>query len=640
MSINKLRKLILNPGFWFILALLVLITLPHYREVLKHPAFINELMVNLGLTRHTFERILYLAPIVWAGFIFGWRGAVATSLVALACMLPIAILASPSRSEAILETSAVFLMGNIVAISFDSLRKEREQRAYLAALNQTAGVVSQSLELDQILNSSLTTIMDVIDVDAGLVYLLDSNTAELTLTTYKGVSGRFVQEVDRLKLGEGFNGLVAKTDKPLLVEDAAQDPSLTRAAVSEENIHSQLIVPLRSKAKVVGTLCVAMHSRRRFKSEEIDLLSAIGSQIGIAIENARLYQEQQEIAEQLRASEARYRQLFENAHDAIWLHDLDGNIIAANQATAQLFGFTTEELLKMNVKTFLSENSLRLANEIRRKLLNSEYVDQPYEQQLVRQDGTQATLMLTTNLLVNDSRPVAFQNLARDITEEKRMQENLRSYLHQATRAQEEERKRISRELHDDTIQALVVLSRQLDALSSRKKELSEEDSPLLEKLRQQTNSIIQGVRRLSQDLRPAALDRLGLLPALEWLASEVTEFSGIATKVNVIGNERRLPEEIELVLFRITQEALRNVWRHSQATTAEVTVQFERNLTRITVADNGKGFNLPGTMGDLAREGKLGLAGMQERAGLIGATLTVHSAPNQGSTMTIDLPL
>lgn len=86
----------------------------------------------------------------------------------------------------------------------------------------------------------------------------------------------------------------------------------------------------------------------------------------------------------------------------------------------------------------------------------------------------------------------------------------------------------------------------------------------------------ISQLRRLSQDLRPAALDRLGLLSALEWLASDVSEYSGIEIKVNVLGNERRLPEEVELVLFRITQEALRNVWRHSQATRAEITVEFD----------------------------------------------------------------
>jgi len=152
-------------------------------------------------------------------------------------------------------------------------------------------------------------------------------------------------------------------------------------------------------------------------------------------------------------------------------------------------------------------------------------------------------------------------------------------------------------------------------------------------------NRASRRLRRLSQDLRPAALDRLGLLATLEWLASDVTEYSKIATKINVLGGERRLPEEVELILFRIVQEALRNVWRHSQATRAEITVEFDQNKTRITVSDNGKGFDLPQTIGDLARDGKLGLAGMQERARLIGGTLTVQSQPSKGSSITVEIP-
>jgi len=235
---------------------------------------------------------------------------------------------------------------------------------------------------------------------------------------------------------------------------------------------------------------------------------------------------------------------------------------------------------------------------------------------------------------------VAFQNIARDVTEEKRMKENLRFYLQQVTRAQEEERKRIARELHDDTIQALVVLSRQLDDLASKAKGLSKDEKLQLEILWQQTNTIMEGMRRLSQDLRPATLDRLGLLPALEWLASDVEKHSGITVEVKTAGAERRVAPEAELVLFRIVQEALRNVWRHSEATSAQVTVEFYDNKTRMTVKDDGKGFNLRSSMGDLTKDGRLGLAGMQERARLLGGSFKLESEPGKGTTVTIEAPI
>jgi signal transduction histidine kinase len=233
---------------------------------------------------------------------------------------------------------------------------------------------------------------------------------------------------------------------------------------------------------------------------------------------------------------------------------------------------------------------------------------------------------------------VGFQHIGRDITEEKRLQENQRYYVQQVTRAQEEERKRISRELHDDTIQSLVALSRQLDALASNSKDLSQDVRQRVEELWQQTNNVMQGVRRLSQDLRPAALDRLGLLPALEWLTTDVTKFSGIPVYLTITGSERRLPEDVELALFRIVQEALRNVWRHSEATRADVTVEFTNYKVKITVSDNGKGFDLPKSAGDLAKDGKLGLAGMAERARLLGATLTSQSKTGKGTIIAIEL--
>ncbi len=477
-AVQRVISVVRRPSFWLIVAVMVLITLPHYSEALQHPAFLNRLMDDVGLTRHAFERVFYLAPIVWAGFLFGWKGALVTSLVALGCMLPRAIFVSDHPTDAFFETGAVFVIGNVLAISFASLRRERDYRTRL------------------------------------------------------------------------------------------------------ENTQRELKV-----------------------------------------------------------SEERFRKLFEDAHDAIWLHDLDGNLINVNRAAEKLTGYSMAELLKMNVKTFLSEESLTLAQRIGKSLLDNASVEQPYEQRIFRRDGSQAIVQLATSLVLDKGKPVAFQHIARDISEQKRMEENQRFYLQQATLAQEEERKRISHELHDDTIQSLVVLSRQLDALATDHKELSEDCRHSLEELWQQTNNILQGVRRLSQDLRPAAIDRLGLLPALEWLASEVTSFSGVNATVSVVGKEHRLPEATAIALFRITQEALRNIWRHSGASKADITIEFTDKRTKITIRDDGQGFKLPDKMGDLAKHGKLGLAGMQERAQLVGGTLKVTSRKGKGTTIVIEAP-
>jgi len=228
-----------------------------------------------------------------------------------------------------------------------------------------------------------------------------------------------------------------------------------------------------------------------------------------------------------------------------------------------------------------------------------------------------------------------------DVTERKNAEENLRNYLQEITRAQEEERKRIARELHDDTAQDLVVLARQLDSfVVSAINNLSAEDISYLEGLRQQTERILDGVHRFSQDLRPSVLDDLGLVPALEWLTSDLTEHLGIAVEMKVLGSVRRFPPEMELVLFRIAQEALRNVWKHSGASRAGVTLEFDDSKAILTVKDEGNGFELPERMDNLTVAGKLGLAGMQERARLIGGSLRLDSKPGKGTTVTLEVPV
>ena len=643
LSLSQVIGVLRRPGFWLLVAALVLITIPYYQEAIKHPFFITNLWDNLGLDRHAFERILYLAPIIWAGFIFGFRAAFAVAIVSLICMLPRAIFISEHPTDAVFETIAVFVVGCVVAFSFGTLRKERERRIQLVVLNEISSVLSESLQLSQLLGSSIDSLLSMIRVDAALVFLMDRETDELVIAAHRGVSDEFAQSISRVKLGESFNGKVAQNGEPLFVEDVSQDPSVTKMAVVEEGIRSQLIVPLKSKGKVVGTLCVAARGRRRFRRDEVELLTAIGNQIGVAVENARLYEQEREATRQLRVSEERYRDLFENANDAIWVHDLEGNITAANEASERLTGYTLEELRrtnKLNVSEFLSEESLNLAKEIRRKLLADEPVAQPYEQHIIRKDNTNVVLMVTTNLVTEGRKPVAFQHIARDVTEELRMRENQRFYLQQITRAQEEERERIARELHDDTVQYLVVLARQLDDLANSSKSMSKEDKAYLENLRQQTNSIMDGVRRLSHDLRPATLDRLGLVAALEWLASSMEKLSGIDVKVEKSGTERRLPGEVELVMFRIAQEALSNVRRHSRANNAEVMVEFDDKKVRMTIRDNGKGFALPEKVDDLLKKGKLGLAGMQERIQLLNGSLKIESQPGKGTTVVIEAPI
>ena len=359
-----------------------------------------------------------------------------------------------------------------------------------------------------------------------------------------------------------------------------------------------------------------------------------------AIETLHDITERKKAEQALQESEKSYRELFEVAPDAIWVNDFKGTILKANKATEKLTGLSSRELARSNIKTFLGEKGLRLAKEVSRRLLKDEDLEQPYEQHLVRGDGTEVVVMLTTSPIFNNGQLVALQNIARDITEQKRMQENLRFYLQEITRAQEEERRRIAQELHDSTIQTLIALLHQLENLLGDKAALPVREAKALWGFYEEIRDVVREVRRFSRDLRPSILDDLGLMPALEWLTEELTKEYGVKTSLKVVGSERRFSPEAELILFRIAQEALRNIAKHAQATKAEVKVEFDKHKVRAMITDDGVGFEVPQSLGDLVHIGKLGLAGMQERVQLLGGSLKLKAELNKGTTIMANVPI
>ncbi|UCC86497.1 MAG: GAF domain-containing protein [Anaerolineales bacterium] len=164
----------------------------------------------------------------------------------------------------------------------------------LAALNTIAAVVSGSLDLQEILNNALDKTLEVTRIKAGGIYLLDEEARLLTVVAQRGFSPKFVAEIDRLEIGEGFSGRVVQSGQPLVAKDISLDPRLTRMAVKEEGLRSLASVPLSSKGKVLGTLFAVNYGYREFTDEDVELLTSIGRQIGVAIENAHLFESERQ----------------------------------------------------------------------------------------------------------------------------------------------------------------------------------------------------------------------------------------------------------------------------------------------------------------------------------------------------------
>jgi len=238
------------------------------------------------------------------------------------------------------------------------------------------------------------------------------------------------------------------------------------------------------------------------------------------------------------------------------------------------------------------------------------------------------------------------QHLQRELTEMARKvqaaQEGLRDYIGAITSAQEEERTRLARELHDDTIQAVIALKQRVQlAQKSVKTQGGHQVLNELESLAEQT---VENLRRLTRALRPIYLEDLGLVTALEMLARETSQANHLQVDFLLSGHERRLPREMELALYRIAQEALNNVVHHAKASHAALNITFEQEI-QLEVTDNGVGFHVPTSPTDFAPSGHFGLLGMRERADLIGARLEVRSATSskensgRGTRLSVCLP-
>jgi PAS domain S-box-containing protein len=375
---------------------------------------------------------------------------------------------------------------------------------------------------------------------------------------------------------------------------------------------------------------------------DVSAVTTVGVVINFGFERIRREQERRRLmAEQLQLSEERYREIFDNAHDAIWVQDMEGRIIMANRACAQITGYSPEELVGMRVKDFLSREALDKAREVRRRLFADQTIDGPYEQEIIKRDGSSARLWLTTSLITSNGQPKAFHLIARDITEQTRLQQNLRFYLQHFTRAQEHERQRIARELHDETAQSLLLTAQRLDRLGSNPpREKATHRAEEMQELRGEVLQTLANLRRLTQDLRPRILDDLGLVPALEWLADDLPHQYGVEASVEVDDALPELSQEAQLLLFRIAQEALRNVGRHSGATRAAISLRLCEDRVNMMVRDDGRGFELPKDISDLATTGKLGLLGMYERARLLCGSFDICSEPGRGTTVLVELPM
>ncbi len=358
------------------------------------------------------------------------------------------------------------------------------------------------------------------------------------------------------------------------------------------------------------------------------ILIAVGLFVGVRVDQERLVRLAVQDREQARrSSEERYRELFANSAEAILLTDAGGVIEDANPAAAALIGRPPAALVGHSLERVVGADVGRGGGPeaVRRTV------------QLVRPDGAPPVWVevIVSAPLCDPGGRAHLQVMLHDVSLQHERQEFLEGYARQTVAAREEERRRIGRELHDGPLQSLVLLSRKLDLIADRS---SPAEMPAtIEASRRIIDGTADELRRITRALRPPILDDLGLVPALRSEASAFSRRAGTRVRFHQAGPSRPLPPEVELMLLRVTQEALHNVERHAGASMVDVRLTFDSSHVALRVRDNGHGVGtIPPTAGLLA-SGKMGVVGMRERARAAGATLTVRPDPRGGTIVEVE---
>jgi glucose-6-phosphate-specific signal transduction histidine kinase len=497
---NRFQIPVRNPRFWVIQALVLFLDISHL--FLEHQRILMD-----GSELYLLSVSIYLIPAVYAGIGFGLSGAVATTIWAL-------VLSSPEITKhdngtqlgIVIQFGIILVMASIVGVRVARERSAAEAalraNTRLSRLNATASAVTQSLDLGQVLQDTLRAKLDLVARQVAWIRLLptaDSPGVTTIDASQVEVPSVLNQVQDGLTLAACLTGMEQ------------------RDYLSGAGAHTA-VTPLISDGEVVGALGVT-YLDKPISADEYQVLEAIGSQLGVALNNIR-------------------------------------NHAGLHEAVA----------------------ALSIANE------------------------------------------------------------NLETYIELATEAQEEERKRLSRELHDDTMQSLVLTLSQIDTATTS--ELPDESRVRLAGAQAILTETLVNLRRYCRDLRPSLIDDLGLVDAIDWLVGDLRLRQIIDIDLSVQGSRRRLSNRYELLVFRIVQEALHNVERHAQAASVQVNLLFNEEELVVEIVDNGSGTIPSGRSGQHPAEYGLGLRGMEERTKLLQGTLVIESKRGRGTKVALFVPL
>ena len=374
-------------------------------------------------------------------------------------------------------------------------------------------------------------------------------------------------------------------------------------------------------------------------------LCAYANDLAYGLRALRAGAERRRVEGALRESKQKYRSLMDGASDAIVLVDPEGRITKVNQRVEELLGYSEEELLGLSYPHIHPPQILDHVRENFENILATG-TGPLHECVVMRKDGKLVPVDVS-HIMVEYGGQRVIQGVLRDVTERKRAEETLRDseqklrlLASQLLTVQEKERRRVSRELHDELGQALTVLKIHLVAIENKLRR----DQPGLkvscESLLVYIDAVIENVRRLSWDLSPSILEDLGLSSSLRYLVEEICRNNHILYEMVMDEIDDLFSPEVKINIYRIFQESLTNIVRHAQASRIDVEIRKQADRVTFLLKDNGKGFDLKEARSRKLDQRGLGLTTMKERALMAEGTLSISSQAGQGTKIRFSVPI
>ena len=341
----------------------------------------------------------------------------------------------------------------------------------------------------------------------------------------------------------------------------------------------------------------------------------------------------------LKKAEEKYRSIFENAIEGIFQSTPDGRFISANPALARMFGYDSAEQLISDRKDIERQHYVDPErHKIFKKLMEEDGIVLGFELQAYRRDGGKIWTSENVRAVRDEHGALLYyEGIVEDITRRKEVEAQRLDLLRRLVRAQEDEQRRISRELHDQMGQSLAALLLGLKSL--RDSVPGEAATNLIQRLQDITNRMADDMHSLIRELRPTALDDLGLHTALSNYIEEWSQRSHVAIDFHSNGMlNQRLESQMESTIYRIVQEALNNVIKHANAQNVSIILEKRGNRLLVIVEDDGAGFDVEALLKTPAKNRRFGLLGMQERVALVGGSVNIESTPGIGTTVLVHI--